>query len=182
MTATHRLPSAHVIHTASGQSNSPLSQNFTRLESIRFDAADQATCQSRSHLVLCDSQIAVPSGVFSSKLRHCFIRLVTISFIRGVNIRIVTLRMSSLRETSSLRECRHCDLLMSGILWNAVRPATFKFRWLVMRRSIFHMATRSPGGPAAAAVSAAVAEVKRLTCSWSMVTGDLSDSLTVRLA
>jgi TPP-dependent trihydroxycyclohexane-1,2-dione (THcHDO) dehydratase len=71
---------------------------------------------------------------------------------------------------------------MTRILWNAARSTTFKFRRRVTRRSIFASSDDVAGGLAAAVVAAAVAEVKRLTCSWSMLAGDLSDSLIVRLA
>jgi hypothetical protein len=97
---------------------------------------------------------------------------VTISFIRAVNIPVVTLRMSSLRPCDDANTLERCTV--NDVQVPLAGRATEHLRNTAT--------TTSPGGPTAAVVSAPVAEVKPLTFSSSMLLGDLSDSLIVWLA
>ena len=137
---------------------------------VRVHAADRAMCQSKYawHRLVEKSPCR----------RKFFIQLVTSLYpsrdrelSQSFHITpAVTLRAKALRPFGD-----------GYPLWNALRSTTFKFRCRVTRRHLCVWRGRHWMITTARPPSAAVVQVKRLTCSWSMLPG-LSDSPIMPLA
>jgi hypothetical protein len=168
MPTKRHLPFTHIIHAAGGQSNSALSQNFVHLESsARVHAADRAMRQSKYTWHRLVEKSACRRKFF---IQHRFICLVTMSFRKAFTSR----RLSHCGR-------RLCDPLVTGIALERSAVDDVQVPLSGDTTAPLRLARTSSDDHNGGAASAAVAQVKRLTCSWSMLPG-LSDSPIVPLA